>query len=148
MNRKNTLLIALLVVVGVVVAAAWGQMSSTDAYKAVSTPGSYQVIAGELASTNFELIYVLDNESRRLAVLKYDQSKRQLVPLAGRNLPKDFGSDQGGGYSMVAGQLSGSMGLLYVTDHGARRAIVYTIDAINNKIVPQPAIDLKALFSD
>ena len=101
-----------------------------------------------MANTSFEVVYVLDNESRRLAVLKYDWNTKQLLPIAGRNLSQDFQSDESGGYSMVTTQLGNSSGLLYVTDYATHRAIVYQVDLANNKVTPQQPVDLKKLFSD
>ena len=105
------------------------------------------MLSGQV-STDYEVIYVLDNENKRLAALKYDRQNRSLPPIAGRKLSEDFGSNESGGYSMVTTQITGKRGLLYVTDYAARRALVYEVDLTNNTVTPQQPVDLKKLFSD
>ncbi len=144
-------LLSLLVLAGVIgggITLVWADLTTQDVRKMVTTLRPYQVLSGQVATTDYEVLYVLDNDSRRLAVLKYDQVKRQLIPIAGRNLTKDFGSEEPGLYSMVTTQLTGQTGLLYVTDCGAHRAIVYRIDLTNNTVTPQQPLDLTKIFSD
>lgn len=144
--RRIVSVVALSAVLSVTVAIAWGQITTQDVQKIALTLRPYQVISGQVASTDYEVIYVLDNDTRKLAVLKYDWNKGQLVPIAGRYLAKDFGSDDSGGYSMVSTQLTGKAGLLYVTDFAAHKAIVYQVDLTNNTVNPQQPVDLNHLF--
>ena len=147
-GRKFALAAVCLVLLGLAAGLAWAQITTQEARTVALALRPYQVLSGQVASTNFEVVYVLDNESRRLAVLKYDWSSKQLLPIAGRNLPQDFQSDQSGGYSMVTTQLGDTSGLLYVTDYATHRAIVYQVDLGNNRVTPQQPVDLKKLFGD
>lgn len=129
-------------------AVVWGELSEQDVKKLVTTLRPYQVLSGQISSNEFEVIYILDNETRRLAVLKYDITRSTLVPVGGRVLPRDFGSQESGGYSMVSTQISGQQGLLYVTDFAAHKAIAYRVDLINNQVTPLVPVDLKQLFNN
>lgn len=136
----------LTVLVGALVvttSALWSQTGAT----APSAPGHrpYQILSGQV-SGDFEAVYVLDNETRRLAVLKYDRPKDQLVPIAGRDLQKDFAGKEPGEFSMTTVQLRSNLGLLYVTDYTAHRAIAYKVDLIAGTILPNTPLDLDALF--
>ncbi len=139
------ILLAGLMVTGTVV---WGQISEQDARKLITALRPYQVLSGQVSSKDFEVIYILDNESRRLAVLKFDMATTSLIPVGGRQLAKDFGTPESGGYSMVSTQLSGQQGLLYVTDFAAHKAIAYRVDLINNQVTPLLPVDLKQLFGN
>jgi hypothetical protein len=150
MNAR-TFASAALVATALAVSAAvvWGEISVQDVRKIALVLRPYQVLSGQTATTNFEVIYVLDNDAKKLAVLEYDVMKKQLVPIAGRYLVKDFNSsEEGGPFSMVTTQLTNNTGLLYVTDAATHRALVYQVDLNNNKVTPQQPIDLKKLFND
>lgn len=108
----------------------------------------YQVLTASSSQSDYQLLYVLDNPARRLIALKYDRTQSKLVPIGGRVLPKDFGVNDSGEYSMATMQLSGQQGLLVVTDHVSRRCIVYAVDLVNNRMTPQEPVELKALFPE
>lgn len=147
-TQKIAVALAVVAVVTVAAVSVWADLTSQDVKTIVSSLRPYQVLSGQVA-TEFEVIYVLDNETKRLAVLKYDMSKGVLVPIAGRFLVKDFNSGpDGGGYSMVTTQLTNQRGLLYVTDYASRRALVYQVNIAANTVVPQQPIELRNLFRD
>lgn len=147
-TRKIAAALAVVAVVTVAAVSVWADLTSQDVKTIVSSLRPYQVLSGQV-TTEFEVIYVLDNETKRLAVLKYDMSKGVLVPIAGRFLVKDFNSGhEGGGYSMVTTQLTNQRGLLYVTDYASRRALVYQVNIAANTVVPQQPIELRNLFRD
>lgn len=137
-------------VVCMAVAVVWGEITAQDVKRIAAVLRPYQVLNGQTATTDFEVIYVLDNESKKLAVLRYDSVKQQLLPIAGRYLATDFGSESVGPFTMVSTQLSGRTGLLYVVDASTRRAIVYQVDVNQNKntITPQQPTELRKLFND
>lgn len=75
--------------------------------------------------------------------------KKQLLPITGRFLAKDFACGENSGpFSMVTTQLSSDVGLLYVTDAATHRALVYQVNLNNNTVTPQQPIELKKLFND
>ena len=148
-TRRMASMFAILAVSIVAVTLVWGQVSPQEVRKESLAIHPYQVLSGQVAATTYEVVFVLDNESRRLAVLNYNWTKKQMLPVAGRDLAKDFNNENSGGYTMVSTQLADQAGLLYVTDHGSRMAIVYQVDLSNNTITPQqPPVDLKKLFGD
>jgi hypothetical protein len=149
MKAKNmVLLMALTAGVTLTATVLWGQLTTQEVRKMAIDLRPYQVVAGQVAASTFEVVYVLDNVSRRLAILEYDSTTNKLLPMAGRDLTKDFNSTESGGYSMITTQLSNQQGLLYVTDFGSHRAIAYRVDTLNNRVTPQNPVDLKALFGD
>ena len=53
---------------------------------------NYLVVTGAI-NDDYELVYVLDLGTRRLAAWRFDRTKKQMVPIArggGRNLMEDF----------------------------------------------------------
>jgi hypothetical protein len=137
-----TVTLGLAVVAAIVLAEAGaaGENRST-----MGTP-PYQVLSGQIVG-GFEALYVLDTAKGRLAVLKFEVTKDSLVPVAGRELAKDFGTKGPGSYSMTTVQLTSIRGLLYVTDQFAHKAIAYKVDIIQNTITPMTPIDLNTIFA-
>lgn len=145
-----------LVTIGILTAAAlgacatavWSEITVDDVKKIAAVLRPYQLMSGQATTTEFEVIFVLDNNEKKLVVLKYDFVRKGLYPIGGRVLPSDFNSGgEGGPYSMASTQISGAAGLLYVTDAATHRALVYMVDVGNNSVTPQQPIDLKQLFS-
>jgi hypothetical protein len=149
MKVRTIALVPLVLVVGVLAATVWAEITTQDAKRLAAVLRPYQVLSGQTATTDYEVIYVLDNDAKKLAVLEYDGMKKLLVPIAGRYLAKDFDSGSDGGpYSMVTTQLTGQSGLLYVTDAATHKAIVYKVSLTDNTVTPQQPIDLRKLFND
>ncbi|RPI61679.1 MAG: hypothetical protein EHM48_05240 [Planctomycetaceae bacterium] len=145
-NGKTVSVLALTAVLGLLVAAAWGQLTTQDVRKIAQTLRPYQILNGQVSAGNYEIIYILDGEAQKLAALKYDPMKRQLVAIASRDLAKDFNSKESGGFSMISTQLSNQTGLLYITDYATHKAISYNVDLNNNTITPQQPFDMDVMF--
>ena len=144
-SKRSAVLLMSFVVVAVTATALWGQLTTRQAEKIVAAMKPYQVISGQVAN-NFQVLYVLDNETKQLAVLKYDGVQNKLVAVVGRRLAEDFGGGDSGVYSMTTVQLSNSTGLLYVTDYAAHKAIAYRVDLLKSTVTPNTPVDLNALF--
>lgn len=148
-RRIVTPVILLVAVLALCATVVWSEITVDDVKRIAMVLRPYQVLSGQAGSTDYEVIFVLDNEGKKLAVLKYDFGKKALTPMAGRFLDKDFGgSDASGPYSMVTTQVSSASGILYVTDAATHRAIVYFVDLPNNRVVPQQSLELKKLFNE
>lgn len=148
-NMNSKILVAWLVsivIVATTAAALRGQLTTPQPQKTVPAMKPYQVISGQVGN-NFQVLYVLDNDTKQLAVLKYDGVKDQLVAVVGRNLAEDFGGGNSGTFSMTTVQISNSTGLLYVTDYAAHKAIAYKVELIKGTVTPNTPVDLKALFA-
>ena len=146
-TRRIILALAVAVFAGTALSVVWGQVTTQEARKIAGALRPYQTLCSRVSSNNLDIIFVLDLDAKRLAVLKYDSANRALTAIGGRELAKDFGSEEGGGYSMTnSQQTTDSPCLLYVTDYGAGRIIVYEVDPYNNKVTPQQPVDLKKVF--
>ena len=101
---------SLVLIVAATATVLWGQLATPQAQKTAAAMNPYQVISGQVGN-NFQVLYVMDNETKQLAVLKYDSVKGQLVAVVGRKLAEDFGGGDSGTYSMTTVQISNSTGL-------------------------------------
>jgi len=99
MNRTDTLLLAVfgavMLTLGVVLAGAW---QIAPAHAGTADSGSGVVAASGLASSNQEVLYLFDTESRRLAVYNVNASNR-LTLIAVRDTtydlkPTEFGKQE------------------------------------------------------
>ena len=147
-TRQVAILMTLTVVLTLLAAALWQQASAQETTRPVMTARPYQVLTASWNLTDYEMLYILDNENGRLAALKYDRIQNKLIPVGARRLNQDFNTPQLGLYSMAAMQLSNQSGLLYVTDYSCRRVIVYGLNLVNNTLTPQEPVDLKAVFGN
>ena len=109
-------------------------------------PCPYQVLSGQV-NRDFDVLYVLDSEKGRLAVLKFEMTKDSLVRVATRDLAKDFGTKGPGSYSMATVQISRVLALLYVTDQLSHKANAYKVNIITNTMVPVTPIDLNTVLT-
>jgi hypothetical protein len=149
--RKIGVLLALAAIAGATVSAVWaakagaGAAQEIDRYPA-RTYQTYQTLGGQIATTSFGAIYVLNNEYRQLAVLKYDAAKNELTPIAVRDLAKDFDSDVSNNCSMTTIQLGDQAGLIYITDPGYDKVMLYKVELANAHITPLQPLNLRKLF--
>jgi hypothetical protein len=145
MTGKKAIVATTTIGLAVLAAIALAQAGAPGENRAMGTL-PYQVVSGQIVG-GFEVLYVLDTAKGRLAVLKFEVTKDSLVPVAGRELAKDFGTKGPGIYSMTTVQLTNIRGLLYITDQFAHKAIAYKVDIIQNTITPMTPIDLNTVFS-
>ena len=145
MTGKRAIWVTVMIGLAVVAAVVLTEAGATGENNSPPATGPYQVISGQF-NRDFDVIYVLDAKGH-LAVLKFEVTKDSLIPVAGRDLAKDFGTREPGTYSMTTVQLNRILGLLYVTDQLTHKAIAYKVDVIQNKMAPTPPIDLNAVFA-
>jgi hypothetical protein len=145
MTGKKAIWVTAILGLAVVAAVVLAEAGAAGENKPATAPWPYQVLSGQI-NRDFDALYVLDTAKGRLAVLKFEVTKDTLVPIAGRELTKDFGTKEPGNYAMTTVQVSRILGMLYVTDQITHKAIAYKVDVIQNTLVPTPPIDLNAVF--
>src|SRR5664280_2433929 len=146
MTGKKAVLGAATIGLAVLAAIVLAEASAPGENKPVTAICPFQVLSGQV-NRDFDIVYVLDPAKGRLAVLKFEVTKDSLVPVAGRELTKDFGAKELGRYSMTTVPLSRILGLLYVTDQLTHKVIAYKVDIIQNTITPMTPIDLNTVFA-
>jgi hypothetical protein len=146
MTGKKAIVAATTVGLAVLAAVVLAESGASGENKPAAEFCPYQVLSGQV-NRDFDVVYVLDPAKGRLAVLKFEVTKDSLVPVAARELTKDFGAKEPGRYSMTTVPVSRILGLLYVTDQLTHKAIAYKVDIIQNTITPMTPIDLNAVFA-
>jgi hypothetical protein len=146
MTGKKSILAVATIGLAVLAAVVLAESGSPAESKPAAESCPYQVLSGQV-NRDFDVVYVLDPAKGHLAVLKFEVTKDSLVPIAGRELTKDFGAKELGRYSMTTVQVSRILGLLYVTDQLTHKAIAYKVDIIQNTITPMTPIDLNTVFA-
>jgi hypothetical protein len=143
---KNGVVIGLCVVCVGLICVAYAQPTPTtqsvgDYRKFLRELRPYTVTSAQV-NDKFLAVYVIDQEGRRLSVLKYDDTAEKLIRVGARDLGKDFNSPEGGPYAETTLQISPLRGLLFVTDNASRRIIAYKVDLNNNSVKALIPIDL------
>ena len=94
---KKMLIIALVCVnVGLLLALVFGTANIPQAKAQPGRGGGtdYLMVTGEISS-DYEAVYIIDLAQRRLRGVKFDRSRKRLVPMQGRELEGDFSNRSG-----------------------------------------------------
>jgi hypothetical protein len=75
----NVLLLAMFV---------WRMTGETTAVAQAARPGDYLMIPGEVLGGNNAVVYVIDQDSRQLSAMSYDDSNKKLVTMPPINLDR------------------------------------------------------------
>lgn len=87
---KQAMIVALICVnVALLVALTLQMDTSAGAQDEYFPRTNYIVVTGQIES-GYELVYIIDMATQRLGALKYDLSRKQMVPYEGRSLENDF----------------------------------------------------------
>jgi len=88
---KNTL-VALLICInlGLVVALLFGPATTPAEAQVIGGGADYLMVTGQIG-TNWDGVYVIDLDSRRLLALRWDKTQKRMLAIRGRSLTSDFG---------------------------------------------------------
>lgn len=89
MKNARKVIIATLVCLNVGLLAALIHFNMTPAYAQPFRTTDYVVVTAKVGS-GWDALCVIDLEKQKMVVWKWDKTKKRLVPIAGRELPRDF----------------------------------------------------------
>lgn len=89
MNKLKTIALVVLLGVNLALLGAVVNANLSSAQAAPYPTSNYVVVTGKTQESK-DSLYILDLSSQRLAAWKYDLSKRQMVPIGGQRLDRDF----------------------------------------------------------
>lgn len=113
-----------------------------------SSRNPYVLMSGQ-STADSRVLYILDQDSGRLVAVKFTSANRkQVQPLAHRDLAKDFERDGLGTFSMTSVQISGSRAILAITDNTSDKLVLYEVDSAMDTIKPIRATRMDKLFSE
>ena len=86
---KNVAIVALVCVNVLLLALVIGQAMPRAFGQTMRGASNYQILAGQLEA-DYDAVYVIDMDTRRMAAWKLDRGTKRLTPFQGRDLNNDF----------------------------------------------------------
>ncbi len=89
MKNSRKVIIGVLICLNVGLLGALVHLNTTPAYAQPFRSTDYVVVTSKVAS-GWDALCVIDLEKQKLVIWKWDKTKKRLVALGGRDLPRDF----------------------------------------------------------
>ena len=91
---KRTLIVVLVCAnLALLVALLFGPAAPRAEAQVARGGVDYLMVTGQIGS-DWDGVYILDLGSRRLLAMRWDKTKKQMLPIRGRRLRNDFGRTQ------------------------------------------------------
>jgi hypothetical protein len=87
---KRTLIVVLVSVnLALLVALVFGPASPRADAQVIGGGADYLMVTGQIG-TNWDGVYIVDLDTRRMLSMRWDRTRKQMVPIRGRQLRTDF----------------------------------------------------------